>query len=161
MIAGAHQQVEGRDKTVDHIDLRTVSGKPLQLSALAVAIAFSLAAPLQTTLAQEQPSEQRNLEEIVVTGSRIQRSDYVSPNPVSTFDAAKMESLGLVNVSDVITQIPQNVSQFHASTTGGGAFFIGSTLANLRGLNPFFGTRTLTLVDTRRFIPRPRATASI
>jgi outer membrane receptor protein involved in Fe transport len=94
-----------------------------------------------------------DLEEVVVTGSRIQREDYVSPNPVSTFDAQRMENLGLVNIADVITQVPQNVSQFQAATTGGSAFFIGSTLANLRGLNPFFGTRTLTLVDSRRFIP--------
>ena len=38
-------------------------------------------------------------------------------------------------------------------------FFIGSTLANLRGLNPFFGTRTLTLVDSRRFIPTTQGDA--
>src|SRR5690606_22472700 len=30
---------------------------------------------------------------------------------------------------------------------------VGSNFANLRGLNPFFGTRTLTLVDGRRFVP--------
>src|SRR5690606_35039089 len=30
---------------------------------------------------------------------------------------------------------------------------VGSTFANLRGLNPFYGTRTLTLVDSRRFVP--------
>src|SRR5690606_21445757 len=32
-------------------------------------------------------------------------------------------------------------------------FFVGSTLANLRGLNPYFGTRTLTLVDSKRHVP--------
>jgi outer membrane receptor protein involved in Fe transport len=110
--------------------------------------------PAQQAAAQQQQTQQSGLEEITVTGSRIhQNQDYASPNPISTFDAQKMESLGLVNVSDVITQVPQNVSQFQAATTGGSAFFIGSTLANLRGLNPFFGTRTLTLVNSRRFIP--------
>lgn len=138
---------------MDELNSGTVSRKPLQLSALAIAIAFSLSTPLQKSFAQEPSEQKSSLEEIVVTGSRIQRSDYVSATPVSTFDSAKMESLGLINVADVITQVPQNVSQFQASTTGGGAFFVGSTLANLRGLNPFFGTRTLTLVDSRRFIP--------
>ena len=123
----------------------------LKLSAIATAIALVIGAPMAT---QAQEDDEQSLEEVVVTGSRIrQRDDYVSANPVSTFDAQKMESLGLVNIADVITQVPQNVSQFQASTTGGSAFFIGSTLANLRGLNPFFGTRTLTLVDSRRFIP--------
>jgi outer membrane receptor protein involved in Fe transport len=132
------------------INASTLCNAPLKLSALAVAIAVSLSSPFQQASAQASGDEQK-LEEVVVTGSRIrQRDDYVSANPVSTFDAQKMESLGLLNISDVITQVPQNVSQFQASTTGGSAFFIGSTLANLRGLNPFFGTRTLTLVDSRK-----------
>ena len=57
-----------------------------------------------------------------------------------------------MNIGDAMAQIPQNVSQFTPANTGGSAFFVGSTLANLRGLNPFFGSRTLTLVDSRRFI---------
>ena len=31
-----------------------------------------------------------------------------------------------------------------------GSFFIGNTIANLRGLDPTFGSRTLTLIDGRR-----------
>jgi hypothetical protein len=38
-----------------------------------------------------------------------------------------------------------------------GAFFIGNTIANLRGIDPTFGARTLTLVDGRR---TPRGTPS-
>jgi hypothetical protein len=34
-----------------------------------------------------------------------------------------------------------------------GHFNVGAQLANLRGLNPYFGTRTLTLVDTKRVVP--------
>jgi outer membrane receptor protein involved in Fe transport len=94
------------------------------------------------------------LEEVTVTGSRIkQRADYVSPNPIQTIDAGEIQRLGIVNISDAITQVPSNVSFFTPTNMGGSAFFVGSTLANLRGLNPFFGTRTLTMVDTRRFIP--------
>jgi outer membrane receptor protein involved in Fe transport len=133
--------------------MRTFILERRPVSALAVAVACLLNSPIRSADAQ-QSQQDPSLEEVVVTGSRIrQRDDYVSPNPVSTFDAQRMENLGLINLSDVVTQVPQNVSQFQAATTGGSAFFIGSTLANLRGLNPFFGTRTLTLVDSRRFIP--------
>jgi iron complex outermembrane receptor protein len=93
------------------------------------------------------------IDEVIVTGSRIQRVDYVSPNPVLSVGAGDMERLGIVNVSEAIQQVPFNVSSFQPATNGGGAFFVGSTLANLRGLNPFFGTRTLTLVNSRRFVP--------
>jgi iron complex outermembrane receptor protein len=110
----------------------------------------------QVMAAEEEDVE---LEEVQVTGSRIQRSDFVSPNPITTFDAADLERLGINNISDAITQVPQNVSQFSPANTGGSAFYVGSTLANLRGLNPFFGTRTLTLVDTRRFIPTTQGDA--
>ena len=64
-----------------------------------------------------------------------------------------MDSLGVSNVADMITQIPSNVSFFQPENTGGSPFFVGSTLANLRGLNPYFGTRTLTLVDSKRHVP--------
>jgi len=94
------------------------------------------------------------LEEVTVTGTRIkQREDYVSPNPIQTIDSTEMQRLGIVNISDALTRVPANVSNFSPANMGASAFFVGSTLANLRGLNPFFGTRTLTLVDTHRFIP--------
>jgi outer membrane receptor protein involved in Fe transport len=113
------------------------------------------------TFAGEAADEEvLELEEVQITGTRIiQNADYVSPNPVSTFDAADLERLGINNISDAIIQVPQNVSQFTPGNTGGSAFYVGSTLANLRGLNPFFGTRTLTLVDSRRFIPTTQGDA--
>ena len=49
--------------------------------------------------------------------------------------------------------LPSNVSSFSAANTGNSDFFTGSTIANLRGLNPFFGSRTLNLVNERRFVP--------
>lgn len=109
--------------------------------------------PALTFAGQAAEEEVLELEEVQITGTRIiQNADFVSPNPVSTFDAADLERLGINNISDAIIQVPQNVSQFTPGNTGGSAFYVGSTLANLRGLNPFFGTRTLTLVDSRRFI---------
>jgi iron complex outermembrane receptor protein len=45
------------------------------------------------------------------------------------------------------------VSNFSPTTTGNSNFFAGSTIANLRGLNPFFGSRTLNLVNGRRHVP--------
>ena len=64
----------------------------LKLSAIATAIALVIGGPMAT---QAQEDDDQNLEEIVVTGTRIkQREDYVSPNPVTTFDAHRMENLG-------------------------------------------------------------------
>jgi outer membrane receptor protein involved in Fe transport len=102
-----------------------------------------------TELAAQQPG----LEEVVITGSRIQRSGFDSPQPLSVIDAEQIEDLGIVNVGDVMRRLPQNTPFFTETNVGIGNFNVGAQLANLRGLNPFFGTRTLTLVDTKRVVP--------
>jgi len=92
------------------------------------------------------------LTEVVVTGSRIQRSTFTTPNPVTVLNEQDIANLGITNVGEVLNQLPQNSSFFAANNVGLGNFNVGAELANLRGLNPFFGTRTLTLVDTERFV---------
>lgn len=127
-------------------------------STTRVACAVALLLGTHDAYSQDSNSEEAkspiSLDEVTITGSRIkQRADYVSPNPIQTIDSSEIERLGIVNISDALTQVPSNVSFFTPQNMGGSAFFVGSTLANLRGLNPFFGTRTLTLVDSHRFIP--------
>jgi outer membrane receptor protein involved in Fe transport len=121
-------------------------------AAVAAVLGSVLAMP-SLVAAQEAGDEEVELEEIQVTGSRIQRPDYVSSNPVQSIGADDMDKLGIVSVAEAVAQIPSNVSSFQPAATGAGSFFVGSTLANLRGLNPYFGTRTLTLVNSRRFVP--------
>jgi iron complex outermembrane recepter protein len=104
--------------------------------------------------AKQPAAEPQNLEEIVVTGSRIRRTtDFDTSNPTTVVDDTFIKNLGIVNVGEAIAQLPSNVSNFRPETTGNSNFFAGSTVANLRGLNPFFGSRTLTLINTRRFVP--------
>jgi iron complex outermembrane receptor protein len=101
--------------------------------------------------AQTQPVTE---EEITVTGSRIRgTTDFDTANPTTVIDSNYLDSLGIVNVGAALTQLPSNVSTFSPTTTGNSDFFTGATIANLRGLNPFFGSRTLTLVNNRRFVP--------
>ena len=114
--------------------------------ALAAAVAAALAGT-QVASAQEQA------EEVIVTGSRVSRSGFDSPQPVTAINAEQIENLGLVNVGDIARTLPQNTPFFSETNVGVGNFNVGAQLANLRGLNPFFGTRTLTLVDTRRVVP--------
>ena len=90
----------------------------------------------------------------MVTGSRVARSTFTTPNPVTVLNSKDIENLGLVNVGDVLGELPQNSNFFAANNVGLGNFNVGAQLANLRGLNPFFGTRTLTLVDTERVVPQ-------
>ena len=126
----------------------TLCALGLMLGGSAVALADQAPAePAQSTSAT-------SLDEVVVTGSRIRRStDFDSPNPTTVVDSSYLQSLGIVNVGAAITQLPSNISVNTPTTTGNANFFTGSTIANLRGLNPYFGSRTLTLLNTRRFVP--------
>jgi outer membrane receptor protein involved in Fe transport len=130
-----------------HNHSRALSG------VLAASIGSLLGGGAFTTAQAQQGSQPVQLEEITVTGTRIRRDDFSTPTPTTVIDDSLMDSLGISNVADMMTQIPSNVSFFQPENTGGSPFFVGSTLANLRGLNPYFGTRTLTLVDSKRHVP--------
>src|SRR5882672_5470071 len=103
--------------------------------------------------APQLASAQNANEEIIVTGSRVSHEGFDSPQPVTTIDQEQIQNLGIVNVGDVLRTLPQNTPFFAETNVGFGNFNVGAQLANLRGLNPFFGTRTLTLVDTKRVVP--------
>jgi iron complex outermembrane receptor protein len=123
-------------------------------AALAVAVpatAQDAPAPAEAQPAPSSPDASSD-NEIIVTGSRVGRSTFETPNPITVLDSEDVENLGLVNVAEVVKQLPQNSNFFAANNVGLGNFNVGAQLVNLRGLNPFFGTRTLTLIDTRRVV---------
>jgi iron complex outermembrane recepter protein len=126
-----------------------------ETAALALGLLSLGAAP--TTFAQAEQNgatASATLEEVTVTGSRIRRTTgFETPNPTTVLDSSFLENLGIVNIADALQEMPSNVSQDTSKTTGSANFFAGSTIANLRGLNPFFGSRTLTLVNNRRVVP--------
>jgi Ca-activated chloride channel family protein len=105
------------------------------------------------------------LAEVMTTGTRILQPRVAGANPVNSMTQEQIQQLGIVDVADALTQlVPQNISAYQPSvasvgpgTPGDGAmdrgsFFIGDTIANLRGMDPTFGNRTLTLVDGRRVV---------
>ncbi|MWV27441.1 TonB-dependent receptor plug domain-containing protein [Aurantiacibacter rhizosphaerae] len=91
---------------------------------------------------------------IVVTGTRIRRDGFNEPTPATVFSAETTNDLGIVNAGDIVELIPQNTA-FQSDATAGitAGADVGASFANLRGLNPDGGTRTLTLVNSRRFVP--------
>jgi outer membrane receptor protein involved in Fe transport len=146
----------------------------LTLSAEAAAQPAAAAATTATTEADakkaadaKKKAEEDELGEVQVTGTRIQAPGVTSANPIESITGEQMRQLGIVNVADALLQlVPQNVSTYSpfvigddqsevAGTFGAldrSSFFIGNTIANLRGLDPTFGSRTLTMVDGRRVV---------
>lgn len=96
------------------------------------------------------PAAGQKLDEIVVTGSRV-RTTFNSPTPVNVVGVERMRQLAIPDVSTALNQLPA----FRATTSPSTILFrvtgaIGGNTPDLRGLG---STRTLVLVDGRRFVP--------
>lgn len=87
---------------------------------------------------------------IVVTGSRISREGFSAPTPVTTLGAEEIQARAPSSVADVLTSIPSFRASGSPTTTGVNSRGAGKITADLRGLGI---TRTLVLVNGRRFVP--------
>ncbi len=106
----------------------------------------------------DQDPEASDLEEIVVTGSRIRRDEYSSAAPLQTFDVEAARKAGITTVSDLLQQSPISYGQQingELNTNSGNSNAsespplggVGSANVALRGLDP---ERTLILLNGRR-----------
>lgn len=125
--------------------MKVVMRNMLRTALLGSAAAASLlAAP---TFAQAQSSEV-NVDEIVVTGSRIRRPELTSVQPLQVITTESMQERGFTNVADALNELP--TMGVPTSPIGDqGSFGVGRNFLNIFNL----GTqRTLTLVNGRRFV---------
>tara|TARA_B100001939_G_scaffold299880_1_gene275530 strand:- start:25947 stop:28880 length:2934 start_codon:yes stop_codon:yes gene_type:complete len=128
-------------KAIFHINRRLKTG----VSALAVLGSLSVATFPLTAVAAEE--EELTLEEVVVTGSRIQREDLTANSPVSVLEAGTIKMTGTTNVEEFLRDIPQAVAGIGAQANNGND---GGATVDLRNLGE---ERTLVLVDGKRFVP--------
>ena len=59
------------------------------------------------------------LEEVIVTGSRIHKTNVISASPVTQVDAEELLFQGVVRVEDMIKGLPQVYSSQNASQSNG------------------------------------------
>lgn len=101
-------------------------------------------------IAADQPASgsQEQMTDIVVTGSRIGRSGFTTPTPVTVLNADQLTKAAPSTIADSLRTLPALTAtsgpQRASGTQGGGQSFL-----NLRNLG---ATRTLTLLDGRRFV---------
>ncbi|MGF1605841.1 MAG: TonB-dependent receptor plug domain-containing protein [Rhodothalassiaceae bacterium] len=89
------------------------------------------------------------VEEMVVTGSRIRSSDVVAPSPVTVLTAEAIFETGLVDLSEVLRTVPALNSSLTASQSALTGADNGVAELDLRGLG---ANRTLVLVNGRRHV---------
>ncbi|MEL6868883.1 MAG: TonB-dependent receptor [Pseudomonadota bacterium] len=115
---------------------------------LALAAIAGLATIASTTVVHAQEEAQSGeLEEIVVTGSRIANSNLTQSSPVAVISAENIELRQVLVVEEFLREIPGVVPSIGASVNNGNG---GSTFVNLRGLG---SNRNITLLNGTRVVP--------
>lgn len=118
------------------------------LMTVAAATLLSESASAQTAPADQA---QQSVQEVVVTGSLIKRTDTETPSPVQVLTAADLQNSGFTTVADVLHNLAAN----GAGTLNQGfgqAFASGGSGIALRGLTV---GDTLTLIDGERMVAYP------
>jgi iron complex outermembrane receptor protein len=114
----------------------------------AAATLFAVSAHAQQSTAAAQGPE---LQEIVVTGSLIKRTDTETPAPVQIITDQDLKNSGYTNVVDVLRNLSANGSGT-LNQGFGQAFAAGASGIALRGLSV---GDTLTLIDGERMVSYP------
>ncbi len=106
-----------------------------------------------SAFAQDPQAAAENLEQIVVTGTRIARDGYEAATPLTVLSSETLQqNTASANVADTLVRMPvfANSQSPSSSVSGASAATQGLNVLNLRGLG---GNRTLTLFDGQRSVP--------
>ncbi len=111
-----------------------------------------------TPLAMAQDQQVQEVEEVIITGSRIRRDPLSQPTAIMELSAESIEQTGLTNLGDALQNLPITGSapnsQFNVPGNSGfpqdgAGIGAGSVQLSLRNLE---AKRTLVLVDGRRWV---------
>ncbi len=130
-------------------------GAAVRRALLAAAVAAS-ALPSSQVFAQAAPEPQDEpLEEVIVTGSILRRTDAETPSPVTVISAEDLAERGINTVSEAVQRLSaNNAGTIQAGWNTGFNFASGATAPALRGLTV---QNTLSVVDGLRMAPYPLA----
>jgi iron complex outermembrane receptor protein len=147
----AVRQLEG----IVSFEASTISRNPLARAVHLAMLAAAAAVPA-TSFSQEPTATPAatDLDEIIVTGSRIRGSQPVGSS-VTELSRENIEMAAPLTTAALLQKLPQvfniGVSENSRGQAGGSGNITYATSVNLRGLGPY---STLTLLDSHRAVPQ-------
>ena len=114
--------------------------------------------PGMVVFAQDQDDASDELEEIVVTGTRIASGNLQGAVPVTTVDSEYIQLSGETILTDLLQQTPSLIGSDSGNVVGDSGNGDGTAALNLRNLGE---ERTLVLVNGRRHIASRAGTAVV
>jgi iron complex outermembrane recepter protein len=127
-----------------------------KFNRLAAALGSALLGLSASAIAQEAtPEDETTLESVVVTGSKIRRTDFETSQPVLSLSKADIKATGISQVGDLLQSLPSIGASLNQTYNNGGN---GSTYVDLRNLGT---SRTLVLVNGKRYAPDGNALSGV
>ncbi len=129
--------------------MHTVNKAVVSRSKLALAVAAGITSLMAAAAANAQNVEEdvAGVEEIVITGSRIDNANLTQSSPVAVISAETIELRQVLVAEEFLREIPGIVPSIGAQVNNGNG---GSTFVNLRGLG---SNRNITLLNGTRVVP--------
>lgn len=125
--------------------------KKCQLSVAVRAVTLGLTGALVSFAplvhAQSAGASASDVEEVLVTGSRIKRPELTSNSPIAVIDAETLKLANTTNPEEFLRNDPRFVAAIGSNSNNGND---GAATVDLRNLGE---ARTLVLVDGKRFTP--------
>jgi iron complex outermembrane receptor protein len=142
------------DRTVADLLKAAARSRALKTGVYAFALTLGMSA---VVLAEENESggQSKNIEEVHVTGSRIQRDGMSTPTPVTALNMDDLHVMAPTTLAAAVTQLPQftNSAVPEGAPSSGWTGASGASILNLRGVGQ---NRTLVLLDGRRVVASTR-----
>ncbi|MGQ0696955.1 MAG: TonB-dependent receptor plug domain-containing protein [Panacagrimonas sp.] len=110
------------------------------------------AEPQPVTNSAESDDGTVQVEEILVTGSRIKKADFAFANPVVSIDAAAIVNSGTVSITEFLKEIPALTGSIDSNDSAGPNAGVGGTGLELLDLRNLGADRTLVLIDGKRHV---------
>ena len=123
------------------------SMKTILRTALLGSVATAACVAIPTFASAADAAAGVAVDEIVVTGSRIRRDTFSSPQPVSIVTSEAIRESGNSSIGDILLDQPIINPATNGQNSSSTLFLAGQTRADIRGLGP---VRTLVLMDGRR-----------
>jgi len=124
---------------------------PRHRKLIAAAVTAAIAASASTAVhAQEQPSSDEPIQDVVITGSRVIREGMSSPTPVTALSSDELLQANPQSVAQALALLPSMGTSTTPKSIGGRSTLGPGSFLNLRNLGP---TRNLVLLDGRRVVP--------
>lgn len=133
--------------------MNVVNKNLLSLAILAALAGTSVPAMAQSAQDNQQSSskdsdkDKKELDKVVVVGSRIKRAQVEGPAPVTVITTEQFEREGLMTIGDALQTLPGNTTASFTGDQAVSGFTPNAQVVNLRNLGPGY---TLTLVNGHR-----------